>query len=196
MTMTKEEVYNPMSFYDHDYREIITKAVCSRGKKKATLSHVLTPTFTPSTILGCWIINHTYEAKSKSNKIVEITGSYDIHVWYAYNDHMKTTVISENVPYCIDVNLSKEDEHCLENSCRDILAKVEKQPTCLQCKINEDKNIAVDVALSFMVNVIGEMKVHVKVEPVKQQKDDHVRDYRGKQTYDAFQERPSQSPFK
>ncbi|HIV73884.1 MAG TPA: outer spore coat protein CotE, partial [Candidatus Pseudogracilibacillus intestinigallinarum] len=59
-----------MSFYDHDYREIITKAVCSRGEKKATLSHVLTPTFTPSTILGCWIINHTYEANSKSNKIV------------------------------------------------------------------------------------------------------------------------------
>src|SRR5699024_1488749 len=136
------------------------------------------------------------EANSKSNKIVEVKGSYDIHVWYAYNDHMKTTVISENVPYCIDVNLSKEDEHCLENSCRDILAKVEKQPTCLQCKITNEKIISVGVTLLFSVNVIGERKVEVKVEPVKRKQVYHVRDYRGKQTYDTFQERPSQSPFK
>ena len=84
-----------MSFLDQDYREIITKAVIGKGRKFNEDSHVVNPTHQPSSILGCWIINHLYNAKRKGDDKVELNGSYDINVWYSYNDHTKTEVERE-----------------------------------------------------------------------------------------------------
>ncbi len=84
-----------MSFLDQDYREIITKAVIGKGRKFNKDTHVVNPTHQPSSILGCWIINHLYNAKRKGDDKVELNGSYDINVWYSYNDHTKTEVERE-----------------------------------------------------------------------------------------------------
>lgn len=40
------------------YREIVTKSVIGKGKKTFTNSYTLQPEQTPTTILGCWVINH------------------------------------------------------------------------------------------------------------------------------------------
>lgn len=40
-----------------NYREIVTKAVVSKGKKLFTTNNSVTVN-NPSTILGCWVINH------------------------------------------------------------------------------------------------------------------------------------------
>lgn len=40
------------------YREIVTKTVIGKGKKIFSNHYNLTPEQVPTTILGCWVINH------------------------------------------------------------------------------------------------------------------------------------------
>lgn len=42
------------------FREIVTKSVIGKGKKTFSNTYTLTPESdkTPTTILGCWVINH------------------------------------------------------------------------------------------------------------------------------------------
>ena len=52
------------------YKEIVTKAVIGKGKKKYKNSYQITVEQAPSTVLGCWIINHNFSAKETNDKIV------------------------------------------------------------------------------------------------------------------------------
>lgn len=54
-----------MSYTEKDIqcREIITKAVCGKGRKFSQATHTVTPSHSPTSILGCWIINHTFQAE-------------------------------------------------------------------------------------------------------------------------------------
>ncbi|RYG73809.1 outer spore coat protein CotE [Lentibacillus lipolyticus] len=154
-----------MSYLDHDYREIITKAVCGKGRKFTQATHNIQPSHRPSSILGCWVINHLYNAKKKSEDTVEVNGSYDINIWYSYNDNTKTEVVTERVTYCDYIPLSVKDDNCL-NDDYDVIAKVVQQPNCLECEIDsQGSKIAVDVEREFVVQIIGETKVAVKVDP-------------------------------
>ena len=45
------------------YKEIVTKAVIGKGKKKYKDTYQVAVEQTPSTILGCWIINHNFQGK-------------------------------------------------------------------------------------------------------------------------------------
>ncbi|HLS07738.1 outer spore coat protein CotE [Lentibacillus sp.] len=154
-----------MSFLEHDYREIITKAICGKGRKFTQATHHVSPSHRPSSILGCWVINHLYHAKKKSEDTVEISGSYDINIWYSYNDNTKTEVVTERVTYTDYVPLSVKDDNCL-NDDYDVIAKVVQQPNCLECEIAHHGNkIVVDVEREFVVQVIGETKVAVRVDP-------------------------------
>lgn len=154
-----------MSFLDQQYREIITKAVIGKGRKFRQETDIITPAHRPSSILGCWIINHHYHAKLTKEDTVEIRGSYDANIWYAYNDNTKTEVITERMEYCDTVTLTIRDKQHFGEEC-DVIAKVIQQPNCLECSIDKKGNkIKVDVEREFLVEVIGETKVCVKVDP-------------------------------
>ena len=43
-----------------NFKEIVTKAVVGKGKKTTIDNHVVELSTNPSTILGCWIINHNF----------------------------------------------------------------------------------------------------------------------------------------
>lgn len=153
-----------MSFLDKDYREIITKAVCGKGREFTKETHHVQPAHKPSSILGCWIINHLYNAKKCSNDSVAVNGSYDINIWYSYNDNTRTEVVTKTVKYRDEIKLKSIDENCL-NDDYDVVANVIQQPNCLECKIQKSGNdIAVEVEREFIVEVIGDTKVFVKIE--------------------------------
>lgn len=40
------------------FKEIVTKAVIGKGKKTFTSTNSIMPEIEPTTILGCWVINH------------------------------------------------------------------------------------------------------------------------------------------
>ena len=48
------------------FKEIVTKAVIGKGKKHFLNTYSLTPEVKPSTILGCWVINHTFNGFNNS----------------------------------------------------------------------------------------------------------------------------------
>ncbi|WP_163536865.1 outer spore coat protein CotE [Gracilibacillus sp. YIM 98692] len=154
-----------MSFLDQEYREIITKAVIGKGRKFKQDTDTITPAHRPSSILGCWIINHHYHAKLVKKDVVEIRGSYDVNVWYAYNDNTKTEVVTERVEYTDHIKLTIRDKHHFGEDC-EVLAKVIQQPNCLECNIEKHgQKIKVDAEREFLVEVLGETKVIVKVDP-------------------------------
>src|SRR5690625_3064277 len=130
MTMRQEEVYLIMSFHEKDYREIIAKAVIGKGRKFTKENHSIAPAHRPSSILGCWVINHLYHAKKKSEDTVEVNGSYDINIWYSYNDNTKTDVITERVNYTDYIPLSVKDDHTI-NDDYDVICKVDRKSTRL-----------------------------------------------------------------
>ena len=152
------------------YREIITKAVVAKGRKFTKSNETICPEQSPSSILGCWIINHHYTAK-KNGKTVQISGSFDVSIWYSYNKNTKTGVKTEKVQYTDVVNLKYRDPDFLDD--REIVVKVVQQPNCIEACINADgQKIVVEVEKEFFVEVIGETKVVVAVSPDGRADDD------------------------
>lgn len=144
-----------------EYREIITKAVVAKGHKFTQSQHTICPAHNPSSILGCWIINHKYEAK-KSGKTVEIHGHFDVNLWYSYNENTKTEVVTERVRYTDVIKLKYRDKDCIDDD--GIIAKVVQQPNCCEAVISPGGNkIVVHVEREFAVEVIGETKVCVRI---------------------------------
>ncbi len=152
------------------YREIITKAVVAKGRKFTKSNETASPEHHPSSILGCWIINHQYTAK-KVGKTVHISGSYDVSIWYSYNKNTKTGVKTEKVQYTDVVKLKYRDPDCLDD--REIIVKVVQQPNCLEaCIAPCGHKVSVEVEKEFFVEVIGETKVCVAISPDGQCDDD------------------------
>ncbi|NHM29877.1 outer spore coat protein CotE [Neobacillus terrae] len=146
-----------------DYREIITKAVVAKGRKFTQSNHTICPAHNPTSILGCWIINHKYEAK-KHGKTVEVTGHFDVNLWYSYNDNTKTEVVTERVTYTDTIKLKYRDHDVMGD--KEVIAKVLQQPNCVEAVISPNGNkIIVNAEREFLIEVIGETKVCVKVNP-------------------------------
>ncbi|GAA0339331.1 outer spore coat protein CotE [Bacillus carboniphilus] len=153
-----------------DYREIITKAVVAKGRKFTQSNHTVSPTKNPSSILGAWIINHTYEAK-KSGNTVEVSGHYDINCWFSHSDNTKTDVCTCKVPYTDVIKLKYRDEDVLEDL--DVKCKVLQQPNCVEAVVSPNGNkIIVNAEREFLVEVIGETKICVAYDPDCEE-DDH-----------------------
>lgn len=154
-----------MSSNEYAYREIITKAICGKGSKRTNAMHMIDPMHEPTSVLGCWVINHSYEASRISEEMIEVTGSYDVNVWYAYDDNSQTDVIDERVHYREEIPLDERDTHALEQDTDEIIAKASKQPNCLDCRLSDDeKTIELSVEKEFLIQLIGETKVKVRVE--------------------------------
>ncbi|MBP3039514.1 outer spore coat protein CotE [Bacillaceae bacterium Marseille-Q3522] len=153
-----------------EYREIITKSVVAKGRKFTQSNHTISPAHQPSSILGCWIINHTYEAK-KVGKKVEVSGFYDINVWYSFNDNTKTEVVTERVKYTDVIKLKYRDPDSIDDL--DVVVRVLQQPNCTEAVISPNGNkIIVHVEREFLVEVIGETTVCVEVHADKYKEDD------------------------
>lgn len=147
-----------------EYREIITKAVVGKGRKFSQSTFTISPPHHPSSILGCWIINHKYEAKKEGNKIV-VYGKFDVNVWYSYGNNTKTEVVTETLSYTDHIKLKYRDENFLDDDC-DVIVNVLQQPNCLECTISPNGNkILVEVERELMAEIIGETKVCVHVNP-------------------------------
>lgn len=145
-----------------NYREIITKAVCGRGKKFSQSAHTVTPSHKPSNILGCWVINHRYKT-SYSKDAVLVEGTYEINTWYSYNNNTKTEVAVETATYRDRVPLTLRDKELISRV--DVLCKPLQEPNCLEAKISSNgNNVVAQVEREFLVEIIGETKVKVSVD--------------------------------
>lgn len=153
-----------MSITDKDLecREIITKAVCGKGRKFSQVTHTVTPPHRPSSILGAWIINHQYEAV-KSGEGIEVVGTYDINIWYSYDNNSKTDVAKETVSYVEAVPLSYLDSKH-RASTEEVSAESTQEPNCVEANISSGGNsVIIRVEREYQVEMIAETKVCVVV---------------------------------
>ena len=138
------------------YREIVTKAVIGKGKKKYINSYDIEVDNIPTTVLGCWIINHNFKAHEDKDKII-IDGSFDANVWYSYDNDTKTMVTSKNITYTEEEKLNVTDK---EVGTRDIIIRSLKQPTCISAK-NEGNIIKLDIEKELGIEIVGDTKVKI-----------------------------------
>ena len=137
------------------YKEIVTKAVIGKGKKKYKNSYQVTVENTPSTILGCWIINHNFQGKEK----ISITGSFDANIWYSYDNDTKTTVVTKNITYSEEESLTIEQKEIVN---KDIIIRSLKQPTCISAK-EEGNIINLEIEKELGIEIIGDTKVKISL---------------------------------
>lgn len=144
-------------------REILTKAVCGKGRKFSQVTHTVNPPHHPTNILGAWIINHQYEAV-KTGDGVEIIGTYDINVWYSHSKNTKTDVAKETVSYVETVPMTDLDPHYRRHTA-EVSAVATQEPNCLEANVTSGGAVIVRVEREYLVEMIAETKVCVVVCP-------------------------------
>lgn len=144
----------------NDIREIVTKAVVGKGKKLVRLTEALTPVNEVYSILGCWIINHAYDARLDENKVI-VNGAYEINIWYSYDNNTKTDIAKLNSSYTTIIK-TRQIVDDLNTDCREVIVRTLQQPTCTNATISESV-INVDVVIELVAEIIGETKVKVAI---------------------------------
>lgn len=143
------------------YKEIVTKAVIGKGKKYFKDNYSIDVENVPTTILGCWVINHKFKGYKVNDKI-GVSGSYDVNIWYSYDNDSKTTVVNKNISYNDLFNVRLRESSDLTND-TDIIVQTLKQPSCLGVNSN-DKKITFDIEKELGVEIVGETKVKIAIE--------------------------------
>ena len=144
------------------YKEIVTKAIIGKGKKYFKNNYSLTTADAPSTVLGCWVINHKFKGYKSGDKI-GVDGSFDVNIWYSYENDSKTTVVNKKIDYNDIFNVKIKDDVDL-NGDTDIIVRTLKQPTCSKVSIGEDGIINFDIEKELGVEIVGETKMKISIE--------------------------------
>ena len=152
-----------------NYKEIVTKAVISKGKRLFSTNHSVEVS-NPSTILGCWVINHNFEGKKQNNSII-ITGSYDVNIWYSSNNDTKTDVLKRTDSYQEVVHMREVNDITGE----EIIVRSLKQPTCTNVEINGD-SINYTIEKELGIELVGEVLVKIETSESEDNWDDIVED--------------------
>ena len=142
------------------YKEIVTKAVIGKGKKYYKNTYTINTDNIPTTVLGCWVINHKFKAAEVNNRIV-ITGSFDVNIWYSYDNDTKTTVLSKTIDYSETVTVKQKYDSDSTN--KDIIVRSLKQPNCINAK-EKDKTITLEIEKELGIEIVGDTKMKIAVE--------------------------------
>jgi len=144
------------------YKEIVTKAVIGKGKKYFKDSYKIEVSSNePTTVLGCWVINHKFKGYKNGDKI-GVNGSYDVNIWYSYENDSKTSVVNKKIEYTDLFNVKIKENSDLNDE-MDIIVRPLKQPNCSGVNIDNGV-INFDIEKELGVEVVGETKVKISIE--------------------------------
>ena len=152
------------------FKEIVTKAVLGKGRKVFTTKHTLTTPNVPTTILGCWVINHNFSGVKNNDKI-NIEGSYDVNIWYSYANDSKTEVVKQTNNYLETVNVRKKETGEVTNE--DVIIRSLAQPTCTKVDI-VDGVIHYKTGKELGIELIGDTKVRISIDEDEDEWDDII----------------------
>ena len=146
------------------YREILTKAIIAKGEKVIDENVSINTNKNISKILGCWIINHKYDISHLNQKIY-VKGSYDVFYWFGFDDNTncglanKTYEFNDEIPYTYTL-----EKILLSDKC-EIKSSEECDPFCSSMTYENDI-ITISVKRKYLLDIIGETKIKVKVDDV------------------------------
>lgn len=144
----------------NEIREIVTKAVVGKGRKTIKIDDLVNPTNEPFSVLGCWVINHEFEATINDN-VVLLSGVFEINIWYAFDNNSRTEVARKIVNY----NDTIKTRQLVKDVCseeKDVIVKIQQAPTCTNASI-VGNDISVEIVLEVLAEIIGETKMMVTV---------------------------------
>ena len=144
-----------------NFREIVTKAVIGKAKKTSTNKFVLSPEEVPNTVLGCWVINNSFSGVNNLGSVL-VNGSFDVNVWYSYDNDTKTAVSTKRFTYQEKMNVPLKSDSVLDNS-SEIIVRSLKQPTVTNVEV-KGSNIELTIEKELGVEIVGNTKVKVSVE--------------------------------
>ena len=153
-------------------REIITKAVCGSGKKYFRYANYLKlpDNQVPTQILGTSVTQLKMRepaitpASQQEDTGIKVTGTYELNVWYSYNNSRGTDIAREIINFEEAVPLSEYDNSSI--SLVEARALVIKTPQCIEASVERDNRIKVEVEVGFFVEIVGETKIRVRVYPL------------------------------
>lgn len=149
-------------------REIITKAIISKGRKRTIQKYTFEENGVEK-ILGCWIYNHHYDAVIKDNTPV-ILGTFDAHIWYKEKHGNESKVLKKQISYMDKMEVVRKDD-------RDYLPEDEveaicnRQPKCLKVESVDDK-IIIEVEKEMTLNIVGKTILAVETKNEKESWDE------------------------
>ena len=141
-------------------KEIVTKAVIGKTKKKSKEVYEVALEDNISNVLGCWIINHNFKGNNKNGK-VSVTGSYDINIWYSYDNNTKTNVIARTFTYEDIINVNLKQNITLRDD-NEIIVRTLTAPSVSDVK-TENNTIKLTVDKELGVEIVGDTKVRINV---------------------------------
>ena len=144
------------------YKEIVTKAIVGKGKKSFKNEYTINTSEKPTTVLGCWVINHKFKGYKSDDKI-GVDGSYDVNIWYSYDSDSKTTVVNKKIDYNDLFNVKIKEDFDL-NGDTDIIVRTLNQPTCNGVSILENGDISFTIEKELGVEIVGETKMKISIE--------------------------------
>ncbi len=164
-----------------NYREIVTKAIVSKGKKTFTTKNQI-HVDNPSTILGCWVINHNFNGTKNGNDII-ITGSYDVNIWYSYDNDTKTDVIRGSDTYHEVIHMKSNNDVDGE----EIIVRSLKQPNCVKADIVDDEIVYI-IEKELGIELVGDIKVKIEANLEEDPWDEIVEENKDIETLDTIEE--------
>ena len=135
------------------FKEIVTKAVIGKGKKYFKNNYSITISDNPTTVLGCWVINHKFKGYKSGGK-VGVDGSFDVNIWYSYDNDSKTTVVNKKIEYNDLFNVKTRTDADLTGD-TDIIVRTLKQPSCSKVNIEDNGVITFDIEKELGVEIVG-----------------------------------------
>ena len=110
----------------------------------------------PSTILGVWVINHNFNGVKYNNEI-RINGTYDVNVWYSYDNDTKTEVVKATNEYNEVVRMRNTADVDDEQ----IIVRSLKQPNCIKVDI-VDGGIKYNIEKELGIELVSNVKVKIE----------------------------------
>ena len=144
----------------NNYKEIVTKAIIGKGKKTFKNDYEVEVDKDIDTVLGCWVINHNLKG-SKDGEYIKINGSYDINIWYSYDNNTKTDVVSKKMFYEERVHVRIKDNSNLDSD-DDIIIRCLKNPSCIDVS-NDKRLIKYTISKELGIEIVGDQKIRIPI---------------------------------
>lgn len=106
-------------------------------------------------------MTHNLKGK-KDDDHIKINGSYDINIWYSYDNNTKTNVVSKKMYYEERVKVRVKSNAELNDE-SEIIIRSLKSPSCIDVS-NEDKTIKYTISKELGIEIVGDAKIKIAVQ--------------------------------
>lgn len=132
-------------------REIIAKTLVGKGKLAIQEKQKIVLDELVSKPLGCWIINHKYSTKQDKKNIL-LEGTYDIQIWYAYDDDKKTNVFYKTIPFSGEFIISWKKVKTIDDETKQKVHVI-KYPTATSMNQINEHEVEIIIESVYFVDV-------------------------------------------